>query len=100
MTPHEFLDALMSLAGRHRFRETSGYRAPASNAAVGGKPFSAHQYWLGRDVILEEGEKAEEFKESARRLGLFVLDEGDHFHLQPRDWRAGGIALPKEEERT
>ena len=89
MTPHEFLDAMMQLASRHCFRETSGYRSRVSNANVGGKLFSAHQYWLGRDIILEPGESLEETKESARRLGLFLIDEGDHFHLQPLDWKAG-----------
>ena len=89
MGPHEFLDALMSLAGRHRFRETSGYRDPTGNAAVGGKTYSAHQYWRGRDVILAPGEDKAAFMESARRIGLFALDETDHIHLQPLDWKAG-----------
>lgn len=89
MTPHEFLDAMMQLASRHRFRETSGYRSRVSNGNVGGKLFSAHQYWLGRDIILELGESLEWTKESARRLGLLLLDEGDHLHLQPLDWKAG-----------
>ena len=89
MTPHEFLDAMMQLASRHRFRETSGYRARVSNTNVGGKLFSAHQYWLARDIILEPGESLEETKESTRRLGLLVIDEGDHLHLQPLDWKAG-----------
>ena len=89
MTPHAFLDALMQLAARHRFRGTSGYRAPISNLQVGGKPFSAHLYWLGQDIVLEAGEPIEVFKESARRLSLLVIDEGDHLHLQPLDWKAG-----------
>ena len=89
MTPHEFLDALMQLASRHRFRETSGFRSPASNEGVRGKPFSAHQYWLARDLLLEPGEDLVVFKESAVRRNLLVLDEGDHLHVQPLDWRAG-----------
>ena len=89
MTPHEFLDAMMQLASRHRFRETSGYRHPLANVRVGGKPFSAHQYWLGRDIILEPGESLEGTKESTRRLGLLLIDEGDHLHVQPLDWKAG-----------
>lgn len=89
MTPHEFLDALMQLASRHRFRETSGYRAPLSNEKVGGKLFSSHQYWVGRDLILEPGEFLEVFKESATRVKLVVVDEGDHLHLQPLDWKVG-----------
>ena len=89
MTPHAFLDALMQLSARHLFRGTSGYRAPTSNLQVGGKLFSAHQYWLGQDIVLEAEEPIEVFKESARRVSLLVIDEGDHLHLQPLDWKAG-----------
>ena len=89
MTPHTFLDALMQLVSRHRFRETSGYRAPLSNEGVRGKPFSAHQYWLGRDVVLEPGEDGPTFRESARRLHLLAINEGDHWHLQPIEWEGG-----------
>jgi len=89
MTPHLFLDALMQLAGRFKFRETSGYRSAAGNQLVGGVKYSSHQFWLGRDVLLDPGEDKDMFLEAARRLGLKVLDEGDHLHVQPLTWSAG-----------
>ena len=89
MSPHDFLSALMALAGRFSFRETSGYRSKAGNTAVGGVQYTSHQFWLGRDVLLDSGENREEFIEAAKRLGLRPLDEGDHIHLQPAFWAKG-----------
>lgn len=90
MTPHDFLTALMQLASRCPFRETSGYRSAWGNAHVGSTTrYSAHQFWLGRDVLLDPGVDKGYFVEAARRLGIKVLDEGDHLHLQPLDWAAG-----------
>ena len=79
----------MALAGQYDFRETSGYRSAAGNTKVGGVPFSAHRFWLGQDVILDIPGQFEEFKEAARRLGLLAIDEGDHVHIQSRDWVKG-----------
>ncbi len=89
MTPHDFLTAKMQLAARYEYRETSGYRAAMPNAAAGGVHFSAHLFWLGVDVILVHPEETTEFIEAARRVGLRVLDEGDHLHLQPLTWEKG-----------
>ena len=89
MTPHTFLDALMQLASRFRFRETSGYRSAAGNQAVGGVKYSSHQFWLGRDILLDPGEDTVMFTEAARRVGLKVLNEGDHLHVQPATWEKG-----------
>ena len=89
MSPHEFLDAKMQLASRYPFRETSGFRSVMDNAAVGGVHYSAHQFWLGTDIVPRPDVDWKELIEAGRRLGLFVLDEGDHLHLQPLDWKAG-----------
>ena len=89
MTPHTFLDALMQLASRFGFRETSGYRSAAGNQAVGGVKYSSHQFWLGRDILLDPGEDTVMFTEAARRVGLKVLNEGDHLHVQPATWEKG-----------
>ena len=89
MTPGEFLQARMSLAARFRFRETSGYRSPKSNKRERGVEQSAHQYFLGVDVVLEENEPRLAFKIAAERLGLKALDEEDHVHLQPAGWQKG-----------
>lgn len=89
MTPFDFLAAKMQLAARYEFRETSGYRCALDNAAVGGVHYSAHQYWVGTDIIPRGDIDRKELIEAARRLGLFALDEGDHIHLQPVEWLPG-----------
>ena len=89
MSPHDFLSAKMQLAARFAFRETSGYRCALDNAAVGGVHYSSHQFWLGSDIIPRAEVDRKELIEAGRRLGLFVLDEGDHLHLQPATWQAG-----------
>lgn len=89
MTPHDFLDARMALASRFAFRETSGYRSAQSNRDVGGVPGSAHQFWLGVDVVLDPETDTPAFVKAARQLGLFVLVEIDHVHLQPATWAKG-----------
>ena len=89
MSPYDFLSAKMQLAARYPFRETSGFRSAMDNAAVGGVHYSSHQFWVGADIILHGDVAHTEIIEAGRRLGLLVLDEGDHLHLQPLDWKAG-----------
>lgn len=84
MTPHDFLDMKMALAARFAFRETSGYRHPLWNETVGGAATSQHQVWLGTDIVLWYATDLAAFKKQAGRLGLTVVDEGDHLHLQPK----------------
>lgn len=91
ISPSELLQAVMALSGRFQFRTTSSFRSRASNTAAGGVKFSAHQFWLAVDVVLETGQVKADFVESARRLGLLALDEGDHIHLQPADWAASSL---------
>ena len=89
MSPHEFLDARMALAAAFEFRETSGHRSPTSNKRLGGVEHSPHLFFLAVDVILDETADLPAFLDDAHRLGLMVIDEKDHLHLQPLDWRAG-----------
>lgn len=69
--------------------ETSGARTRARNALLGGVEHSAHLVGLGRDVVYDESVPLYERQEWAKRLGLRLIDEGDHDHLQPLDWQAG-----------
>lgn len=57
---------------------TSWWRSPWRNAAVGGKPWSQHQYGFGFDVV----PVSEKNRELLAGLGLKVIDEGDHLHAQ------------------
>lgn len=83
MTPVDFLLVKMALAARFPFRETSGYRSVGANRLVGGAEHSQHQHWLATDVVLDIPADQVAFTQQAQRMGLLVVDEGDHLHLQP-----------------
>lgn len=82
MTPLDFRLRLMQLACRFPFRTTSGYRDPASNAAVGGHPNSKHMIWEAEDIVPLQEQDKRGIEVEAQRLGLKVIDEIDHLHLQ------------------
>lgn len=69
--------------------ETSGLRSRRRNREVGGVEHSAHLVGLGRDVVYDVPPTRSEREEWAERLGLVVLFEDGHDHLQPRDWKPG-----------
>lgn len=68
---------------------TSGRRTYRHNLKVGGVAASPHLFNLARDVVYDYELPRELREEWARRLGLRLIVEGDHDHLQPWDWRAG-----------
>lgn len=68
---------------------TSWIRSQTHNTAVGGVPQSAHRYGLGADVVYDQAQDAIVATDTAKRLGLRLIREGDHDHLQPIDWMAG-----------
>jgi hypothetical protein len=66
---------------------TSSFRTAKHNHDVGGVPHSAHLAGLAVDVIYDDPTPTQaERQEWARRLGLKLIVEGDHDHLQPLDW--------------
>ena len=68
---------------------TSWGRTREHNAAVGGVGTSAHRFWLGVDVVYDHGlPQLEGARAYAERLGLKLIREVDHDHLQPLDWKA------------
>lgn len=83
MTVAQFNDALTDLHSSFAFSETSGWRTPARNAQVGGHPNSKHLVGLGKDVVPDDVGIFPRFRLRAAALGVSVLDEGDHWHLQP-----------------
>jgi len=89
MDPVQFLLALMQLYAKHPFSELSGQRTPRYNTDVDGVANSPHLYWVGRDVAFEHQVKRPELIEAGRRLGLTIIPERDHHHVQPADWIAG-----------
>lgn len=63
---------------------TSGYRCPIHNKKVGGKSHSQHLNGQAADVIVR-GVSMAHVAEAARRVGFsFVLNEGDHVHVDVR----------------
>jgi hypothetical protein len=89
MTPTEFHDLLRAYMAAVGGRTASYGRDPENNAAVGGVKHSGHIVWLAADVKYTTPLPLEERREWAERLGLKLLEEQDHDHLQPADWRAG-----------
>ena len=88
MSPVDFLLAVIVFCSRYGGSVTSYGRTPLHNRQVGGAPGSAHQFWLGGDVVYTPGTPPPEAdaKATARRLGLLLIRESDHDHLQPAGW--------------
>ena len=111
MTRRDFADAVADYCTITEQSVTSWGRTHARNVGVGGVLHSGHLYFRGADVVddttmqpheLERVRKLlgpawtpnarppQEFRiEVARRLGLKLVIEEDHDHLQPLDWQAG-----------
>lgn len=91
MTFHEFCDAVRMYGMLTDASVTSWGRTVAHNAAVGGVTYSAHQFWLACDVVYDRPAALSDVarREMAKRLGLNLIVEGDHHHLQTADWLAG-----------
>ena len=88
MTVGEFAEAVSMYCVLHGGSITSWGRSTKHNTDVGGVPGSSHRFWRGADVVYDSPPAATR-AEYARRLGLKLLPEGDHDHLQPLDWSAG-----------
>lgn len=90
---------------------TSGFRTNARNLLVKGVKHSPHRYGFGEDVVFDADLSPDEREtiarnadtpvlfiwkpdnatriEMAARLGLRLVIEGDHDHLQPLEWSPG-----------
>lgn len=64
---------------------TSGLRTPERNAKVGGVANSYHLTDQARDILPPKTpEQAAQVRQFAAQNGLEVIDEGDHWHMEPR----------------
>lgn len=68
------------VAGYPSVRLTSWWRSRYQNALVGGMPTSQHLTGLAIDVI--NNNEGDQFANAARAVGLVIVDEGDHWHIQ------------------
>lgn len=84
MTASDFAAAILTLAVQFRFSVTSWGRSAARNAAVGGVRGSYHLAFRAVDVVLDPDQDADLFRRRAEELGLEVLTEIEHLHLEPR----------------
>lgn len=85
MTPGEFAYALLAYCAATSASVTSWGRTTAHNAAVGGVADSAHRIWTGADVVYDAGMAPDPVRDLlAARLGLMLVHEGDHDHVQAK----------------
>jgi hypothetical protein len=86
MTRAEFDDVCATLEIEFPISQTSGRRTALRNTKVGGNPNSFHLSGRGRDYVWDSGSRAPRlarFKRRVKGLGLKLVAEGDHDHLQP-----------------
>jgi hypothetical protein len=69
---------------------TSGYRTELHNGALKGSvPDSPHTRGLAADVVYDHPGVATTRETFASDLGLEIVHESDHDHLQPKGWKDG-----------
>jgi len=78
-----FVAAVLTVHCHVPFSVTSWMRTPAHNKAVNGVADSYHLCGLGIDIVLDNPSDRPIVEQEAKRVGLSVLDEQDHLHLQP-----------------
>lgn len=83
MTPLEFHSALMVYCYVFKASVTSYGRTDWHNSAVGGIDDSYHRVWLAADVVYDGKPGNGEKQRTANQLGLEVIFESDHDHLEP-----------------
>lgn len=77
-----FEDKIRMLAVVFRLSVTSWLRSRKHNAQVGGVGDSRHLLGLAVDIVLDNTNDTAEFQEFAKQVGLQVIVEGDHLHVQ------------------
>ncbi len=78
----DFAAAIIDYCTHTHASVTSWGRTIAHNTAVGGVAHSRHLTWTAVDVIYDSPILITERKTIAASLGLWLIDERDHDHLQ------------------
>ena len=65
-----------------RVQPTSYWRSSSDNRRVGGAGSSQHLVATAIDLVYASRSDREAGKRAMQRLGLTVIDEGDHVHVQ------------------
>jgi hypothetical protein len=85
---HEFLDRVVSFCDALGGSVSSWARTPDHSVAVGGTRTDPHVFKLGADVVYTPAPfpPLDRSHAAAAQLGLFLIREVDHDHLQPTGW--------------
>jgi hypothetical protein len=83
VTIFEFFHAILTLALEFEFSVTSWGRSAKRNKEVGGLDDSFHRSWRAVDAVLDDWGVLPYFRRRAEQLGLQVIREADHLHLEP-----------------
>ena len=69
----------------HRCSVTSWIRTEARNKVVGGVADSFHVMGLAVDIVPDDynSETVEAIRQDCVRLGVQMIDEGNHLHIEP-----------------
>lgn len=78
-----FCERIRILSDKFACSATSWGRSDKRNKQVGGHPKSRHLNWCAVDIVLDDEADKFRFTELAKTLGLRVVDEQDHLHIQP-----------------
>lgn len=89
MSPIEFYSRLVAYCAAMGASVTSYGRTTKHNQDLHGVAGSPHRFWCAADVVYDERPPALTAGEAARRLGLKLIREADHDHLQPLGWPPG-----------
>ena len=84
MNARRFAECILTLGLRFRFSVTSWGRSAKHNQAEGGLAGSFHLDFRAVDVLLDPMTDKASLVIRAEQMGLLVVDEGDHLHIQPR----------------
>jgi hypothetical protein len=87
-----FMHRLYAVRAVHLFSVTSWGRTPWRNKAVGGMAGSKHLDWLAVDLVPDPSTNRHRLFVDLREVGLVVIDEGDHFHVQATNPPSGLLA--------
>lgn len=78
----KFASDINYLAIKYSFSVTSWFRTDKRNKLVGGVNGSYHLFGLAVDIVLDDITERSEFIKDCKSIGLKVVPEIDHIHIQ------------------